>query len=57
MCPICQLIESLFTLISKIDQFGVLKADTRVHLFNTPVIRRMATWPCDANKCLPEGDK
>lgn len=35
MGPICQLIESLFAFISKIDRLGVLKAETRSYLFNT----------------------
>lgn len=56
MCPICQLIGSLFALISKIDQFGV-RAEIRFYLFNTPVIRSMASWPCDVSKCLPERGK
>lgn len=38
--------DSLFALIGKICQFGVLKAETDFYVFNTPLTRRVATWPC-----------
>lgn len=48
-------IES-FTLISKIDQFDVLKVETFL-ISSIPVTRGMATLPCDVGRYLSEVNK